>query len=113
MDASDEEQQGSDQEEATQEKEQDSDQDEEVEPGRSLAGLRFTLRDCLIYFVDFEHGREKLCVPKALEKEVFQSCHDSHMHAGFHRTYARVQASFFIHTIHQIYTICSIRATQA
>ncbi len=33
--------------------------------------LRFKLRDDLIYYINFNDGREQLYIPNSLEKEVF------------------------------------------
>lgn len=59
-------------------------------------GLRFKLRDRLIYYTNFDDGRERLCVPNALEKEIFELAHDRQHHGGFHRTYDRVASSLYL-----------------
>ena len=46
----------------------------------SLLGLRFFERHGLLYFRDFENGRDRLYVPAALKKEVFEHAHDNHHH---------------------------------
>ncbi|OJD28893.1 uncharacterized protein BKCO1_1040008 [Diplodia corticola] len=59
--------------------------------------IRFFLRNGLIYFVDPEDGRHRLCVPKAVEQEVFTMAHDTQHHAGFWRAYLRIRQSILIH----------------
>ena len=34
--------------------------------------LRFKLREGLIYYMNFDDDRERLCVPNSIEVEVFQ-----------------------------------------
>ena len=58
-------------------------------------GLRFRLRQGLIYFTAGD-GRERLCVPASMEQEVFQLAHDQTHHGGFHRTYDRITSSVYI-----------------
>ena len=53
-------------------------------------GLRFKLKDGLIYYINFDDGRERLCIPNSLEKEVFELAYDRQQHGGFHRTYDRI-----------------------
>lgn len=59
-------------------------------------GLRFKLRDGLIYYTNFDDGRERLCIPNALEKEIFELAHDRQHHGGFHRTYDRIVGSIYM-----------------
>ena len=58
-------------------------------------GVGFMLRNNLIYHVD-EEGKERLCIPKGMEQEIFESAHDEHSHAGFNRTYANISSCFYI-----------------
>jgi hypothetical protein len=46
----------------------------------SPLGLQFFERHGLLYFRDFEDGRDRLCIPIAMEKEVFEHAHDNHHH---------------------------------
>lgn len=62
----------------------------------SRTGLRFKLRDELIYYTNFDDGRERLCIPNSLEKEIFELAHDRQHHGGFHRTYDRIVSSMYI-----------------
>ena len=55
--------------------------------------LRFCLRKHLIHYTNFDDGRERLCIPAALEKKVFEMAHDRQSHAGYHRTYERNQTT--------------------
>ncbi len=59
-------------------------------------GLRFKLREGLIYYTNFDDGRERLCVPNALEKEIFELSHDRQHHGGFHRSYDRIASSVYM-----------------
>ncbi|PPJ59013.1 hypothetical protein CBER1_11527 [Cercospora berteroae] len=59
-------------------------------------GLQFFLRNDLIYFKDDANGRERLCIPRPLYAEIFKIAHNNHHHSGFHRSYARVSASFYV-----------------
>ena len=59
-------------------------------------GLRFKLRDGLIYYTNFDDGRERLCIPNALEKDIFELAHDRQHHGGFHRSYDRVASSVYM-----------------
>ena len=58
--------------------------------------LRFKLRDGLIFYTNFNDGRERLCIPNTLKKEVFELAHNRQHHRGFHRTYDRIVSSIFI-----------------
>jgi hypothetical protein len=58
--------------------------------------IRFHSRDDLLYFRDTANGREKLCVPARLEKEVFRLAHDLQHHVGFHRAYERIAPNIYI-----------------
>ena len=58
-------------------------------------GLRFKLRNDLIYYVSGD-GRERLCIPQAMEKDVFHMAHDLSNHGGFHRSYDRLSSSVYI-----------------
>ena len=59
-------------------------------------GLRFKLRDGLLYYTNFDDGRERLCIPDALEKEIFELAHDRQHHGGYHRTYDRIVSSMYL-----------------
>ena len=59
------------------------------------SGIRFKLRDGLIYYTSGD-GRERLCIPEAMEGEVFNMAHDLANHGGFHRTYDRLSSSVYI-----------------
>ena len=59
-------------------------------------GLRFKLREGLIYYTNFEDGRERLCVPNALEGDIFRLAHDRQYHGGFHRSYEKIVASIYL-----------------
>ena len=58
-------------------------------------GIRFKLRDELIYYTSGE-GRERLCIPASMEQDVFRIAHDLSSHGGFHRTYDRLVNSVYV-----------------
>lgn len=58
-------------------------------------GIRFKLRNDLVYYVSGD-GRERLCIPHSMEKEVFHMAHDLSNHGGFHRTYDRLSSSVYV-----------------
>ena len=61
-------------------------------------GFRFRKREGLIYLTGGE-GRERLCIPQALQQEVFRMAHDNNFHRGYHRTYDRIAPSIFIRNL--------------
>ena len=69
---------------------------EDYPDGHKLPGIKFHRTNDLIYYADEEDGRDRLCIPNSLEKQIFEMAHDNHHHSGFHRTYVRVTASTYI-----------------
>lgn len=65
----------------------------------SPLGLRFFERHGLLYFRDFEGGRDRLCIPTTMEKEAFKHAHDDHHHQGFDRCYDHLRSSVYIHRL--------------
>jgi hypothetical protein len=61
-------------------------------------GFRFRIKDDLVYLIG-EEGRERLCIPQALQHEVFKLAHDNNFHGGYHRTYDRIAPSIFIRNL--------------
>lgn len=60
-------------------------------------GLRFRKHNELIYSITLDHaGRQRLCIPESMQREVFELAHDKNFHAGFHTTYARIAPSVYI-----------------
>ena len=39
---------------------------------------------------------DRLCIPRALEGDIFEAAHDSQFHVGFNRTYDRINEQYFI-----------------
>ena len=68
----------------------------EEDPADRKIGLRFRVREGLIYYTNYDDGRERLCIPNALEKEIFELAHDRQHHGGFHRTYERIVGSVYL-----------------
>ncbi|SLM33892.1 reverse partial [Lasallia pustulata] len=54
----------------------------------------FCMHNDLIYLIDHDK-RERLVVPKTLEKEVFELSHNSSNHQGFHRAFDRLTTSMY------------------
>ena len=52
--------------------------------------IRFKLRDELIYYTNFNDGRERLCIFNALKREIFELTHDRQHYKEFHKTYDRI-----------------------
>jgi len=40
--------------------------------------------------------KDRLCIPKALDGEIFETVHDGQFHMGFHRMYPRIQNQYYI-----------------
>lgn len=61
------------------------------------SGIDFHYRDGLIYHQEGrdEDARERLCLPQALEGEIFSIAHDRSSHAGFHRCYQRIAETLY------------------
>ena len=58
-------------------------------------GIQFSIRDGLIYYTCGD-VRERLCIPAAIEGEVFRMAHDLANHGDFHRTYDRLSNSVYV-----------------
>ena len=65
-------------------------------PEIQKVGLRFKLREGLIYYTNFDDERERLYIPNALKKEVFELAHDRQHHGGYHRIYDRISNSIYL-----------------
>ena len=61
-----------------------------------VPNIQFFLRDNLIYYKDEYDDRERLCIPKSMEREVFDLAHDKRSHGGFHRTYEQIVGSYYM-----------------
>ena len=67
--------------------------------GIGATGIPYLMDEELIYYIDPVDSRHRLCIPKSLEKEIFQMAHDEHHHAGFHRAYNTIVAGLFIQNL--------------
>lgn len=67
--------------------------DPESSDEKRLPGISFVLKDELIYHVK---ERWRLCIPPALEQEVFEQAHNLSNHGGFHRCQDRLAHNLFI-----------------
>ena len=65
-------------------------------PEIQTVGLRFKLREGLIYYTNFDDGRKRLCIFNSLEKEIFELAHDRQHYEGYHRTYDRISNSMYL-----------------
>ena len=72
--------------------------------------LPYKIVDELLYFDDVEKG-VRLCIPSAIEKEVFQLEHDEMGHPGYARTHERLTQGLHIHNmstkLHDFIKYCS------
>ena len=56
----------------------------------------FAWRDDLLWF------NERLCIPKTLVGDIFQTVHDEQYHVGYHRIYPRLQGQFYIRKLDKL-----------
>jgi hypothetical protein len=61
-----------------------------------LRGIDLILRNNLLYYVSHINNAERLCIPYALIKEVFEIAHDRNFHARYYCTYERICSTMFI-----------------
>ena len=65
------------------------------ELGENAAKLAYKVVDDLLYFDDDEKGL-RLCVPSAMEAEVFKLAYDEMGHPGYARTHERLISNLYI-----------------
>ena len=58
--------------------------------------VRFKLRDGLIYYTSLDSSRERLCIPQAMEEEIFKLSYNNQFHGSFYRSYERIKCSIYI-----------------
>ena len=63
--------------------------------GENAAKLPYRIVDELLYFDDDEKGL-RLCIPSAMEGEVFKLAHDEMGHPGYARTHERLTGNLYI-----------------
>ncbi|SLM33512.1 reverse partial [Lasallia pustulata] len=66
--------------------------EKEPEPPKNI---QFRLIEGLVYYQEL-NGRRRLCIPKSLEKKVFELAHDDNHHCGFHRAYDVVTSNLYL-----------------
>ncbi|SLM33922.1 Ribonuclease H-like domain [Lasallia pustulata] len=66
--------------------------EKEPEPPKNI---QFRLIEGLVYYQELD-GRRRLCIPKSLEKKVFELAHDDNHHCGFHRAYDAVTSNLYL-----------------
>ena len=59
-------------------------------------GIQFLRRNGLLFNIDDIKNRERLCIPQALNKDVFEMAHNINCHTGFHRAYSKINKGLFI-----------------
>ena len=63
--------------------------------GENGTRLPYRIVDCLLYFDDDEKGL-RLCIPTAMEAEVFKLAHDEMGHPGYARTHEKLTQGLYI-----------------
>jgi hypothetical protein len=53
----------------------------------------------MIKINDFSNFRQRLCIPKNLEKKIFRMAHDEYNHINFYRAYDRIRISLYLHKL--------------
>ena len=74
--------------------------DKNDELDANAAKLPFLLKDGLLLRVDRTSGLERVCVPDAVTKQIFEVAH-SEQHQGFTATFEKVAASWYIHRLNK------------
>ena len=69
-----------------------------IELGENAAKLPYELVDGLLY-CKAESGALRLCIPSALEQEVFKLAHDEMGHPGYARTHEKLTTGLFIYNM--------------
>ena len=59
-------------------------------------GIRFKYRNELLYYINFDDGRERLCIPIIMKQQIFHLAHDQQHHGEYHRIYERIIPSVYI-----------------
>ena len=70
-----------------------SDSPAELEP---TTEIRFKYRNELLYYINFDDGRERLCIPAIMKQQIFHLTHDQQHHGEYHRIYERIVSSVYI-----------------
>jgi Reverse transcriptase (RNA-dependent DNA polymerase)/RNase H-like domain found in reverse transcriptase/Integrase zinc binding domain len=73
---------------------EDKELGEKYNLNESENGLKFALRDDLIYYI--RDGATRLCLPESFEKKVFKLAHDDQAHAGHARSMAKLRESLYM-----------------
>ena len=66
------------------------------EQDEQLVDIKFKHRNNLLYYINSNDERERLCISIAMKKKIFQMTHDSHHHVSFHWSYNRISRSLYI-----------------
>src|SRR5947207_4513025 len=59
------------------------------------------MNEDLVYYLNPVDTRRRLCIPKTLEKEIFEMTHDEHHHTGFHQVYSSIVTGLYIQNLSQ------------
>jgi len=61
-----------------------------------LVNIKFKHRNELLYYIDLNDRRERLCILIAMKKKIFQMIYDNHHHVSFHWSYDCISRSLYI-----------------
>ena len=63
-----------------------------AEPG----GTSFSVDEDGLIWIDNDDEGKRLCIPRALEGDIFHAAHDAQFHVGFHRLYTRIRSQYYV-----------------
>ena len=63
---------------------------------KSLRGIRFRLKDELVYYISKTKKKDRLCISAFMKQKIFRVVYDLNSHSGFHRIYDRLINSVYI-----------------
>jgi len=66
---------------------------------------RYVLIDNILYYINPIDKVRKICIPSRMITDIFKAHHNSILgggHVGFHRTYARIKAKFYIRKLRKL-----------
>ncbi len=66
------------------------------ERDEQLVDIKFKHRNELLYYINSNDEREKLCILIAMKKKIFQMTHDNHHHVNFHQSYDHISRFLYI-----------------
>lgn len=66
------------------------------EQDEQLVDIKFKHRNKLLYYINSNDKREKLCISITMKKKIFQMIYDSHHHVSFHQLYDRISRFLYV-----------------